>query len=313
MPYKLLSYFILDELTGHPAYLDHQLRITEPTICDPSVQQYSGYLDISDEKHLFFWTVPRFHHSYSELTIDCTRFFEARHDPRNAPLILWLNGGPGASTIASGLLFEHGPCSVPVGSNSTKRNNYSWNEKVNIIYLDQPVGTGYSYGPATTLTLATLAEDVYAFLQLWMHRFPQYAARPFHLAGESWGGHYVPNIAHFIHTQNERMVYAPRLGQVKINLASVTMANGLTDPATQFETNVEYMCGGAPYPPFRPDDSRCMAWRAATPRCLALIQSCYKLPSNVTCGAATAYCWTIIQGGPLEGACLPFRLKAPLT
>ncbi|EKM61775.1 uncharacterized protein PHACADRAFT_190964 [Phanerochaete carnosa HHB-10118-sp] len=222
-----------------------------------------------ERKHLFSW------------------FFEARHDPENAPLMLWLNGGPGARTIASGLLFEHGPYSVPVESITMKVNKHSWNEKVNIIYLDQPVGTGYSYGSATTLMLATLAEDVYAFLQLWMHRFPRYAARPFHLAGESWSGHYVPHIAHLIHTSRMRRW---------------SVANGLTDPAAQFETNVEYMCGGAPYPPFRPDDPRCAAWRAATPVCLSLVRSCYKFPSNATCDAATTHCWTVIQGGPLEAA-----------
>lgn len=46
-----------DELVSHPSFTEHQLRITEPTLCDPSVKQYSGYLDIADDKHLFFWWV----------------------------------------------------------------------------------------------------------------------------------------------------------------------------------------------------------------------------------------------------------------
>lgn len=44
-----------DELLTHPSFKDYQLRTTQPDLCDPHVQQYSGYLDISDEKHLFFW------------------------------------------------------------------------------------------------------------------------------------------------------------------------------------------------------------------------------------------------------------------
>ena len=44
-----------DELLSHPAFSDYQLRVTEPNVCDPNVQQYSGYLDISESKHLFFW------------------------------------------------------------------------------------------------------------------------------------------------------------------------------------------------------------------------------------------------------------------
>ena len=217
--------------------------------------------------------------------------------------MLWLNGGPGTSTLASGLLFEHGPCTVPLGANHTERNPYSWNEKLNIIYLDQPVGTGYSYGPATVTTLAPLAADVYAYLQLFLRRFPALAAAPFHLAGESWGGHYVPHIAHHIAT-------ARRAGDVPVNLASVVLANGLTDPASQLATNVDYLCGGAPVPPFAPDDPRCAAWRAATPVCVGLIHACYARPSNATCGAATTYCWGVVQGAPLVGALiLPSALR----
>lgn len=52
--------FIPDELIRHPAFAEHSLRVTEPTLCDSSVQQYSGYLDITDGKHLFFWSVHAF-------------------------------------------------------------------------------------------------------------------------------------------------------------------------------------------------------------------------------------------------------------
>lgn len=56
-------YFNPDELVLHPAFQEHQLRITEPDLCDSSVKQYSGYLDIADDKHLFFWCVIS-HYSY---------------------------------------------------------------------------------------------------------------------------------------------------------------------------------------------------------------------------------------------------------
>lgn len=48
---------IADELVQHPHFGDYKLRVTEPKLCDPSVKQYSGYLDITDDKHLFFWSV----------------------------------------------------------------------------------------------------------------------------------------------------------------------------------------------------------------------------------------------------------------
>ena len=71
-------------------------------------------------------------------------FFESRKDPCNAPLAIWLNGGPGASSTASAL-GENGPCIVSEDSNSTTLNPWSWNNEVNMLYIDQPVQVGFSY------------------------------------------------------------------------------------------------------------------------------------------------------------------------
>ncbi|KKA24837.1 Carboxypeptidase D [Rasamsonia emersonii CBS 393.64] len=79
-------------------------------------------------------------------------FFEARKDARNAPLSIWLNGGPGSSS-ATGLLAENGPCFVNPDSKSTSLNPWSWNNEVNILYIDQPVQVGYSYDVATNVTV----------------------------------------------------------------------------------------------------------------------------------------------------------------
>ncbi|KAL8990453.1 MAG: hypothetical protein Q9169_008120 [Polycauliona sp. 2 TL-2023] len=72
------------------------------------------------------------------------RFFEARRDPKKAPLILWLNGGPGATSL-NGALRENGPCFVGDDSNSTYLNPWSWNNDANVLYVDQPLHTGFSY------------------------------------------------------------------------------------------------------------------------------------------------------------------------
>lgn len=79
-------------------------------------------------------------------------FFESRKDPDNSPLSVWLNGGPGASSTAQAT-GENGPCLILEDSNSTTLNPWSWNNEVNMLYIDQPVQVGFSYDTLTNGTL----------------------------------------------------------------------------------------------------------------------------------------------------------------
>ena len=286
----------LDHQFAHPAFSNYRLRITSPKICDPTVKQYSGYLDISDTRHLFFWWAScLFNTSCTANSVYPLRFFEARRNPESAPLMMWLNGGPGCSST-TGLLFENGPCTI-TSPNTTVQNPHSWTNVANMIFLDEPIGTGYSYASdhSKVNTLTDLAVDVYAFLQLFVSSFPQYAEKPLHLAAESWGGHFGPHIASYVHRMNKRRIYAPFPGQKHVNFASLILANGLTEPATQFESIPEYMCERAPYPPFARDSAACRALRVEMPVCKRMIGSCYRFESRATCDPATAYCWLRIQ------------------
>ncbi|KAF4578412.1 hypothetical protein EYR36_000219 [Pleurotus pulmonarius] len=261
-------------LVSHPTFDNYRLRVTEPKLCDPSVQQHSGYLDIADGKHLFFW------------------FFEARNSPKTAPLILWLNGGPGGSST-TGLLFELGPCSIADSGRNTTHNPNSWNTNANIIFLDQPVNVGFSYtDDGSTINNSPAAgKDVYAFIELFLHQFPEYASLPFHLAAESYGGTYAPNIASVIHEQNKQLSHARAAAGVRrINLVSVILANGLTDPYTQMGSVADYLCNG-PYPVYGdPNGPECQSLRSKIPMCRRLIKSCYQFNSRFTCVPAQMYC-----------------------
>ncbi|KAI4158630.1 MAG: hypothetical protein LQ342_007282 [Letrouitia transgressa] len=89
----------------------------------------------------------------SGLIVPKCRFFEARRTPEKAPLVLWLNGGPGANSM-QGALRENGPCFVADDSNSTYLNPWSWNNEANVLYIDQPLHTGFSYSALRNITWA---------------------------------------------------------------------------------------------------------------------------------------------------------------
>ncbi|KAK2016853.1 serine carboxypeptidase [Colletotrichum eremochloae] len=137
----------------------------EPGICEttPGVKSYAGYVrlppgtldDIDGEAqdypvNTFFW------------------FFEARKAPENAPLAIWLNGGPGGSSLM-GLLEENGPCFVNEDSKTTRLNPWSWNNEVNLLYIDQPTQVGFSYDTPTNVSIHE-GED--PELGHGMHMFP---------------------------------------------------------------------------------------------------------------------------------------------
>uniref|UniRef100_A0A9I9CIN1 Uncharacterized protein n=1 Tax=Cucumis melo TaxID=3656 RepID=A0A9I9CIN1_CUCME len=90
---------------------------------------YSGYITVNEEsgRALFYW------------------FFEATEDSASKPLVLWLNGGPGCSSIAFGEAEEIGPFHINADGKSVYLNPYSWNEVANVLFLDSPAGVGFSY------------------------------------------------------------------------------------------------------------------------------------------------------------------------
>ncbi|KAM3550308.1 hypothetical protein MY1884_008313 [Beauveria asiatica] len=240
---------------------DVRVRKVDPSkLGVDTVKQYSGYLDDNEQdKHLFYW------------------FFESRNDPKNDPVILWLNGGPGCSSLL-GLFMELGPASINKNG-KVIINPSSWNSNASVIFIDQPVNVGYSYGSGSVSNTAAAAKDIYALLTLFFHQFPEYAEQDFHIAGESYGGHYVPIMAQEILSHKER----------NINLKSALIGNGLTDGYTQYEYYRPMGCGDGGYPAVL-DESQCQSMDNALPRCQSLIQSCYDSESVWSCVPAILYC-----------------------
>jgi len=165
---------------------------------------YVSYIKLPNtEKHLHYW------------------FIEAEHDPQNAPLFFWTNGGPGCSSLL-GLFEEIGPY-YPDSKMNLVKNDLAWTKFANIVFLDQPVGVGFSYSKhfkdySSNDILS--AKDNLAFLIEFFKIFPEFKSNKMYLTGESYAGHYVPMWL------NELIAYNKKHNQ-EFNLRGVVLLNPL--------------------------------------------------------------------------------------
>ncbi|GES60621.1 carboxypeptidase S1 [Aspergillus terreus] len=244
-----------------------------PNFCDSASDSYAGYVNFPPNTmkdaiqdfpvHLFFW------------------YFESQLDPATSPLSIWLQGGPGGSSMF-GAFTENGPCAVNDDSQSTYRNEYAWTKHANMLYIDQPVQTGFSYDIATNGTLdllsgnvipgsdaqgpfnqtgtfssqtltstanttANAARHLWNFAQVWLQEFDVYKEQSKNdrvsIWTESYGGRYGPGFAAYFHQQNERI--ASTHGTfAPINLDTLGVINGCVDLRTQETADPDYAYKG---------------------------------------------------------------------
>lgn len=313
----------------HPNLPAHSLRVVSPpsSLCDSTVKSYSGYLDVDVDRlshhdpssHLSVAKHEEDGHTKGAIEHFYFWAFESRNDPKTDPVVLWLNGGPGCSSF-TGLLMELGPCNAddPAkrgGKPGTERNPWAWNNNATMIFLDQPVGVGYSYvdwanksrtdkPPKRVFSAESAAKDASAFLHLLaMHMgkeifkgngetFPS-----FHIAGESYAGRYIPLLANQIVEDNHKIAKHPEINIEPLPLASVLIGNGITSPQHQFPAYVEYTCTDASGAdkPLLPNKT-CKRMRESIPTCLTLVEKCNrkdkhgKTYDTPACQVATEYC-----------------------
>jgi carboxypeptidase C (cathepsin A) len=170
---------------------------------------YSGYLNTKIEGNELFYI-----------------YAPSQNDPDKAPIMLWLNGGPGCSSLF-GLLGEVGPVVTDNFSGEFKTNPYSWNINANLLVIEQPAGVGFSKtsDPKYLWTDDVTAENLLVAVKDFLNAF-NLKGRPFHISGESYAGVYIPFLAtHMLEDTSED----------KVNLSGVLVGNGLTD----FDTDVE--------------------------------------------------------------------------
>ncbi|KAG7576479.1 Peptidase S10 serine carboxypeptidase [Arabidopsis thaliana x Arabidopsis arenosa] len=210
------------------SYVEEQLRDRisklpgQPSNVD--FRQYSGYVTVNEVRGraLFYWLVES----------------PSTRDPKSRPLVLWLNGGPGCSSVAYGAAEEIGPFRVGSDGKTLHPKLYAWNQLANLLFLESPAGVGFSYSNTTSDLYTTgdqrTAEDSYRFLVNWFERFPQYKHRDFYIVGESYAGHFVPQLSKLVHERNKGFK------NPAINLKGFMVGNAVTDDYHDYIGTFEY-------------------------------------------------------------------------
>ncbi|KAK9158600.1 hypothetical protein Scep_005174 [Stephania cephalantha] len=161
-------------------------------------------------------------------------FFESRNSTDD-PVVIWLTGGPGCSSELA-LFYENGPFKI-ADNLSLILNEYGWDKVSNLIYVDQPTGTGFSYSSDRRDLRhdeTGVSNDLYDFLQAFFIEHPQFAKNDFFITGESYAGHYIPAFAARVHQGNKAKE------GLHVNLKGFAIGNGLTDPAIQYQAYTDY-------------------------------------------------------------------------
>lgn len=197
-----------------PSQSDYFIRTIPGLDNVDNYTMHSGNIltDAAHNGNLFFWLV------------------EAQYRVTERPkTIVWFNGGPGCSSM-DGALLEVGPFRIVDDQLKVDMNKGSWHKYANVLFVDQPYGTGYSYSDTDSyLTgLDQVGEEMDSFMTQFLKLFPERAHDDFYLAGESYAGQYIPYIA-------------TKLQETKtVDLKGLLIGNGWMDPANQYYQYVPY-------------------------------------------------------------------------
>jgi len=209
----LFSFLFLSSYTNGFKYTDEafldQVVEMPGLLWKPTFNQFSGYLNLQGtQKFIHYWLV------------------EAEASPETAPLVFWTNGGPGCSGLI-GFMTEQGPFR-PDANGNIQPNPYAWNKIANMVFLEQPVGVGFSYSNNNNdykIGDEQAAADNLATIIAFFNKYPHFNQTSLFITSESYGGHYMPTWADAIMKYNDAQQYS----QNKINFKGFAVGNPYTD------------------------------------------------------------------------------------
>ncbi|RFU78532.1 peptidase s10, serine carboxypeptidase [Trichoderma arundinaceum] len=270
---------IISSAADLPAYKAGQFTLTpqdDSTCATYGESQWTGTVDVTDSHRLFFW------------------FFDSRNDPANDPIIVWMNGGPGGSSMM-GLFNELGACWLEPEANTTVPNEWAWNNNASVLFLDQPAGVGFSTlaegVPIPTFDLDG-AYDFQAFLNIFFKDvFPDRAHLPIHVAAESYGGHYGPVYLNHILESRKHNSRDAFWG----NITSLILVDAVVDFSAPAVGVYEFLCKGFGKHDKLMNDTVCETLRLSVPKMFELGRNCDAGNNGYECWGMMTYSEEVVH------------------
>ncbi|KAJ8724452.1 hypothetical protein PYW08_015926 [Mythimna loreyi] len=176
-----------------------------------------GYIQVRPGAHMFYW------------------FYFANGTQINAhrkPLIIWIQGGPGFAASGIGNFAEIGPFNMDM-----QPRNHTWVKERNVLFIDHPVGTGFSYVTNNSLLVKTdreMAMDLARTIKVFFRRHKEFRKTPTYLFSQSYGGKLCPRLAFYLHTAIEKK-------SLKINFKGIGIGGGWVNPKESILVQPEFL------------------------------------------------------------------------
>ncbi|MBA0755960.1 hypothetical protein Gogos_021546 [Gossypium gossypioides] len=133
-------------------------------------------------------------------------FVRAEKDPMTQPFTICLTGGPDCSSVRDAF-GSVGPFIVTKDAHGLQTNSFSWNKVSNLLFINSPIGSGWSYSNSSS-DYNNEDDSIYkillTFMKKWYENYPVFDSKALYIAGSSFAGHFVPNLANALLDDNKQ-------------------------------------------------------------------------------------------------------------